>query len=78
MLRDELYLSNYFVELESLFPKIQKFIHQKSVDRARAELDLKIAQLYGLIFEDFQYLISPANFKVLNEKNRGKRLLGFF
>ncbi len=60
--------SNYFVELESLFPTIQKFSNQKAMDRARAELDLKIAKLYGLSFDDFQYLISPANFKVLNEK----------
>ena len=61
---------NNFAELEALFPEVQNFAHapKKELDFARAALDVKVAKLYGLTFEDFQHLISPANFKVLNEK----------
>ena len=61
---------NNFAELEALFPDFQslKGCIEKKIDHARAALDVKVARLYGLTFEDFQHLISPENFKVLNEK----------
>jgi len=52
--------------------KIQKSdipITQKQKDKPQAENDLLIAELYGINNEQLEHLISPAYFKILNDKN---------